>query len=642
MLFKIYKSVLIVLCCYVCAYCIVIGVLESIREKERGQVLIDNKYILTIVALYVTSYLFYRVVSHGLGHKAEYLQLRRFIPCAILAILPAALVQLPLQSTWFLSSVIVGASWVVTYPLLYFLTNRKVSNDFGFHLDIVFGLYLLAWLIAVKVLIVTFRLAPVFLLTLLALLEVILLSVPLYQYGYFLLYGTCIDEQGMTLIQETNYNEVIEYFKSLPRIVLVTVIALTIMILFLFFQMNTGLWLRLSSQGSVYATMLNDWQIAILVGMFVFLTYYFFRRKKGLLARTGIIELYLDVQDYLRNSQLYTKNLAQRLADLKVTPSIPRFDKPSTILLVIGESESRDYMSAFCDYPENTTPWLKAHKEDPNFILFPHAYACLERTVASLERALTEVNQYNDKQFYTSCSIIDIAKAAGYHTYWFSNQGHLGSADTPVTLIANTSGTAKWTKQRLNQVQYDEALLKYLQEVPSNQNNFVVLHLKGSHFNFINRYPESFTKWGTAGKYELIPNYINSVAYTDFILQSAYQYAAEHLNLQAMLYFSDHATIPDKRRSPNFNGFAGVRVPMFAYFSPEYQEKNPEIVVTLKDHRNNYFTTDLAYELICSILNIKSNRYDEANSLASPKFKYTRAMLRTNLGKISLSEDVEK
>ena len=177
MLFKIYKSVLIVLCCYVCAYCIVIGVLESIREKERGQVLIDNKYILAIVALYVTSYLFYRVVSHGLGHKAEYLQLRRFIPCAILAILPAALVQLPLQSTWFLSSVIVGASWVVTYPLLYFLTNRKVSNDFGFHLDIVFGLYLLAWLTAVKVLIVTFRLAPVFLLTLLALLEVILLSV---------------------------------------------------------------------------------------------------------------------------------------------------------------------------------------------------------------------------------------------------------------------------------------------------------------------------------------------------------------------------------------------------------------------------------------------------------------------------------
>lgn len=70
--------------------------------------------------------------------------------------------------------------------------------------------------------------------------------------------------------------------------------------------------------------------------------------------------------------------------------------------------------------------------------------------------------------------------------------------------------------------------------------------------------------------------------------------------------------------------------------------QNPEIVVTLKDHRNNYFTTDLAYELICSILNIKSNRYDEANSLASPKFKYTRAMLRTNLGKISLSEDVEK
>lgn len=86
---------------------------------------------------------------------------------------------------------------------------------------------------------------------------------------------------------------------------------------------------------------------------------------------------------------------------------------------------------------------------------------------------------------------------AGYTTSWYSNQGHLGCADTPVTLVANTSQTAKWTKQNLNQVQYDEALLEYLEEVNPQKNNFVVIHLKGNHFNFINRYPSQFTKWGT-------------------------------------------------------------------------------------------------------------------------------------------------
>jgi heptose-I-phosphate ethanolaminephosphotransferase len=191
--------------------------------------------------------------------------------------------------------------------------------------------------------------------------------------------------------------------------------------------------------------------------------------------------------------------MKERLKDLQVTPQKPVFDKPSTILLIIGESESRDYMSAFSECEYDTTPWLKAKKEDPHFLLFPNSYSCIAHTVSCLERALTEFNQYNDKQFYTSCSIIDIAHKAGYTTSWYSNQGHLGCADTPVTLVANTSQTAKWTKQNLNQVQYDEALLEYLEEVNPQKNNFVVIHLKGNHFNFINRYPSQFTKWGTPG-----------------------------------------------------------------------------------------------------------------------------------------------
>ena len=298
-------------------------------------------------------------------------------------------------------------------------------------------------------------------------------------------------------------------------------------------------------------------------------------------------------------------------------------------------------MSAFTDYEHETTPWLSAKKQDSHFILYPNSYSSIPHTVSSLERALTEFNQYNDKQFYTSCSIIDIAHKAGYTTHWYSNQGHLGCADTPVTLVANTSGTAKWTKQNLNEVQYDEMLLEYLDEIDPTKNNFVVVHLKGNHFNFINRYPQSFAKFSEPGKYDLINNYIDSIAYTDYILQKIWEYGKEKLNMQAMLYFSDHATIPDKRRSPDFGGFGTVRIPMFTYFSDNYIEKYPETYQALLDNKNKYFTNDLAYELVCGILNIKSNHYDETNSLASPLYKYTRDMLKTNLGQRSLSEDVD-
>ena len=66
--------------------------------------------------------------------------------------------------------------------------------------------------------------------------------------------------------------------------------------------------------------------------------------------------------------------------------------------MVIGESESRDYMSAFTNYPVETTPWLSTQKCNNNFILYPNSYSCIANTVRSLERALTEFNQYNDKQ----------------------------------------------------------------------------------------------------------------------------------------------------------------------------------------------------------------------------------------------------
>lgn len=121
-----------------------------------------NKYFILMLSLYLLPYSFYRSVSHGLGHKAEYLQMRRFFPCAILAVLPAYLANISLLSPIFITSFITGLSWIITYPLFYFFTYRKNSSDFGFHFDIVFGLYIIAWLTSLKILVITFNLLPFF------------------------------------------------------------------------------------------------------------------------------------------------------------------------------------------------------------------------------------------------------------------------------------------------------------------------------------------------------------------------------------------------------------------------------------------------------------------------------------------------
>lgn len=589
-----------------------------------------NNYIYFFIAIYFLSYLFYINISHGLGRKAEFLQLRRFLPCAILAVLPCYLAQIPLISSQFLISFIIGIMWIITYPILYYATYHKNSFDFGYHLDIVFGLYIIGWLTSLKILVQYFDILPNTFMLLISILEFAIALIPILQWIYFYIFKTSINENALSALLQTDCNESIEFYKSLPKLIQYFLPILLLIFIYTIIKLNSPFTVQFD----------NNYYLYLIIVITAFLTIYLWKpNSRSVFSRTGIINLLIDIKYYLAETLTYTQNLQQRLKDLQVSPSHPNYNNPSTIIMVIGESESRDYMSSFSNYDKNTTPWLKKQQENKNFLLFSNAYSCHHQTVPTLERALTEANQYNNKKFYESCSIIDIARKSGYITYWYSNQGNLGGTSTAVTLIAETADTAKWTKQNLNKVQYDETLIDYLKEVDQAKNNFIVLHLMGNHFNFLNRYPKNFTKWSTPGKYDLIANYINSIAYTDHVLENIWKYGKEHLNMQAMIYFSDHATIPDKRRSSNFDGFATVRIPLFVYLSDEYISKYPITYNTLKNNVKKYFTNDLIYELICGIFNIKSNHYDETNSLASAKYKYTKDMLRTDLGNKSITDD---
>ena len=589
---------------------------------------IDTTYIITAVVFYLFSYIYYLKISHGLGNKATYLQLRRFIPCAILSVLPAALAGLPLTSPLFVIPTIIAILWIVTYPTLYFISNHKVSSDFEFHFEAVFGLYFIAWISSLGIIMQQISWLAIPATILITVAELIMLSIPVAQLIYYGLYKACINENGMEMIQETHYNEIIEFIKSMPLVLNIVTFLGSICV--------TAAALFVNYQEMIIQKNTPIVNLAIIAAIAIFLSTYLWKKRHGVFIRTAIVEFYLDVKEYLATNLQYSQNMQERISKLQVTP-LTKDDKPHTILLVIGESESRDYMKAFNkEYKYNTTPWLDKMVQSKNFILFPNAFSIYANTVIAVSNALTEINQYNDKKFYESCSVVDIAHAAGYKVHWYSNQGHLGCADTPVTLIANTADVAKFTKQELNQVQYDESLLPYLDELDPEKNNFLIVHLKGNHFNFLNRFPESFTKFGTPGKYDLEVNYADSIAYTDYILEQIFNHAKNKLNLQAMIYFSDHATVPDKRRSPNFEGLASVRIPFFTYFADEYIAQHKEVYDTLKMHENFYWTNDLAYELLCSILDVKSNRFDEANSLASEKFKYKREDLRTNCGQTKL------
>ena len=90
------------------------------------------------------------------------------------------------------------------------------------------------------------------------------------------------------MIQETHYNEIIEFFKSFSAIFNIITFSSAIILYFAFIYSNLA-----------YSPInLNIEQIASLAAIFMFLTIYLWKKRKGVFVRTGIVELYLDVKEY--------------------------------------------------------------------------------------------------------------------------------------------------------------------------------------------------------------------------------------------------------------------------------------------------------------------------------------------------------
>lgn len=142
-------------------------------------------------------------------------------------------------------------------------------------------------------------------------------------------------------------------------------------------------------------------------------------------------------------------------------------NKKGIYVLVIGESQNRLHMSVY-GYGRETTPWLnQQHNENPDFLLFTQAYSCHTHTVPTLTYALTAKNQYNEISLENAVSIIEMAKAAGYHTAWISNQVQYSAWDTPITVIASEAEQQIWLNKNVGETTktnfYDEKVVNGLQ-----------------------------------------------------------------------------------------------------------------------------------------------------------------------------------
>ena len=137
---------------------------------------------------------------------------------------------------------------------------------------------------------------------------------------------------------------------------------------------------------------------------------------------------------------------------------------------------------------------------------------------------MSEKNQYNHIPLEEAYSIIDLAEAAGYDTYWISNQAGFSASDTPITIISSTAAHHTWINGR-GASPSDSTYLdgKLITELPDNVDrpSFIVIHLMGSHSRYADRYPKSYSLFSGRGKF--VDGYDNSVRYVDSVLQGIFE-----------------------------------------------------------------------------------------------------------------------
>jgi len=299
-----------------------------------------------------------------------------------------------------------------------------------------------------------------------------------------------------------------------------------------------------------------------------------------------------------------------RTLDLAVTQEGALAGKAQTYVFIIGESLTRNHMSLYGYWRETTPALARLAEETAVFtdVVSPHSH-----TEPSLELVLTLANQSNGLRFTDSSnySLMEMLRAAGFATWWISNQNSFGPWDNKTAVLADGAERVHFTGTRSGALvagPLDEVLLEPFSVALRDPapRKAIFLHFLGNHWEYAKRYPQrasAFDQSPTArevgGKLPAnrrlyqVNEYDNAVRYHDELAGRIVEMVRATGQAAMVTLFSDHGE--------NLYGFKGhywaqfthdhVEVPLILWFSPEYARLAAETVLRARA------ATDLPFAL---------------------------------------------
>ena len=404
------------------------------------------------------------------------------------------------------------------------------------------------------------------------------------------------------------------------------------------FDNNIALPIKETNPGEIvefFSTMVPMWiilAVAIVFFLFAFLGWHIKRRnltfnlgpKLSLLAM-GITSICIlgnlnqwGIWRYGPIGPLYALSQNDNPVDLKDYYSHPSLtfaesnELPTNVVLIVGESYSRSHSSIY-GYEKLTNPQLTALKDSAMLFSFDSINSPANSTVLSIRLMLSTYdlpNEKEDKKWYEYISLIELMKESGYESYWFGNQGQHGQYNGSIRTYAQTCDHPLFFEKDDVDNQFDVVLLdssyQYINQIGHKNHNFIVYHMKGSHFKYSKRYPDEFAIF-TVNDYITYPeshrvtlsSYDNSILYNDYIVSQIIELFKDSESI--VIYLPDHGQVmyrnpkdPDYyahgRKQDPVDYALGIDIPFFIYASPLYQQKHPETMKRIKDRQENPIT----------------------------------------------------
>ena len=310
----------------------------------------------------------------------------------------------------------------------------------------------------------------------------------------------------------------------------------------------------------------------------------------------------------------------------------------SVFVLVLGESTTRSHMQLY-GYGRSTNPLLSDMSNELlvyNDVISPHVL-----TIESITKMLT-LSNYELEYNQTSGSIIQLANAAGYDTFWLSNQRPIGIFESLITKIALSAKQTKFlsTAHGQHNRTLDQVLIPELNEVLKTETSdpkFIILHMMGTHFKYVNRFPDSLnTAFKTPRTNDDVNNrqmikdqYDRAVLNNDYVISEVINSVKKYAKHSAVLYVSDHGEELDNLKRLGHNEDFATKnmydIPLFLWRSSEHKTTNPLFF----DADRPYMTDDLFHSL-AELLKINASQVDSSRSIFSKYFQMRkRVILKT-------------